>query len=93
VSVVKLRKKPLIVDAVQYGGHWDLTAAGIEWRYQHWPPTITEIWVAKSRAWCELARGDWAVREFDGDGWYPLTDAARIAGFDLIAAPLVEETP
>lgn len=34
-------------------------------------PAGLVLWVEKSQAWCDLAPGDYVVREPDGHGYYP----------------------
>ena len=71
---MKFRSKPVEIEAVQWtGDNEDEVAAlvvpvgvplGLLFRPER-------LWVAKSRAWCDLPVGHWIIKEPDGSGFYP----------------------
>ena len=84
-GVTRWRKRPVEVDAIQWTGQnfgavraFGSGAVGIG-------PVVAgalPLWVVKSSATCRVELGDWIIREPDGSGFYPCTDADHAAAYE-----------
>jgi len=92
----KFRKKPVVVDAIQWTGieSLDALAAFVGPRID--PPLMDEhdpgivwIWVEKSNARCAVIAGGWVIAEPDGVGFYPCTEEQ----FDATYEPAEDAVP
>jgi hypothetical protein len=75
---VKYRSKPATIEAMQFtGGNLEELrdfvsvgpGPGVDVRANG--EGGAELWVAKSKAWCDLPAGSFVVAEPDGSGFYP----------------------
>lgn len=77
------RSRPTSIEAMQWNGqNHEAIAVWMGWDYVRSPlfdrahdpvsgGDVGRLWVAKSRAWCSLLRGDYVIAEPDGSGFYP----------------------
>jgi len=47
-----------------------------------------KLWIHKSETWCQVRTGDWIIREPDGSGFYPCTNAVFMDRYE--PAPIIE---
>lgn len=83
-AVARYRRKPVEVEAIQWtGGNVDEMQEFTGHRadnedevFQSFPniddgAQLAVLWTERSRRYCELPVGSWAIRESDGSGFYP----------------------
>ena len=74
----RFRSKPVIKEAMRLtadNAGWVLLwmeSGGMEVRLvAGGDPDTRQLWVEKSKRWCEIDVGDFVVKELDGVGFYP----------------------
>lgn len=87
----RYRKRPIEVIAVQYVNHDDtsnllaLYAWGVGTDGHPVKPNQSiKIWITKSSAWGTVRPGDWIIREPDGYGFYPCTEAEFERAYEVV---------
>lgn len=76
------RRRPVVVEAVQWTGCFPMSFGSVPMRlrpisdggvlFEHPHPQI-DVWVEKSQAWCRIKRGDWIIAEPGGVSVFPCT--------------------
>lgn len=92
-SVRRYRKKPVEVEAIEWTGEnfnavraFTRGALGLGQVGDALP-----LWVTKSQAVCYVQRGDWVIREPDGSGFYPCSEADFPATYEPAAPAAVAD--
>lgn len=76
-QVPKFRKKPVIIDAVQFDGSNDPTGVG---RREDGEPFVVTIHGQR----CYIEAGDWIIPEPDGVHYYPCKAAVFAAIYEAV---------
>jgi len=78
--MAKFRKKPVVIEAVQFDGNPAHDPSGVWRREEDGSPYVVTIHDQR----CYLAPGDWIVPEPDGVHYYPVKPDIFAATYDAV---------